>query len=57
MMICHIIVFLEILPITVALKLLVLVAMNVKIKITDSILNISKNGAHNDSPLAEEEPC
>ena len=53
MMICQIMILWEVSPFTIAWKLLDLVAMYVKIKITDNILNISRNGAHNDSPLAD----
>ena len=50
MTICQNMVFRDISPLTMALKVLDLVAMYVKIKTTESILNISINGDNTESP-------
>ena len=53
MTICQNMVFRDISPLTRALKLLDLVAMYVKIKTTESILNISINGDNTESPWVD----
>ena len=50
---CPACVFHEFFPAAVNLKLFDLDARNVKINITDSILNISRNGVHIDSPFVD----